>query len=102
MKFLKNHFQIIGLTLLIAALWNTPVATPLKLLVVFLHEISHGIAAILTGGKIVSMTLSAQQGGQAVTLGGNGFVILSAGYIGSLLLGILLFFVALKSQADRL
>lgn len=102
MEFLKNHYQIIGLTALIAVLWNTPVTLPLKLLVVFLHEISHGIAAIATGGKIVSMTLSAQQGGQALTLGGNGFAILSAGYIGSLLLGIILFFVALKSQTDRL
>ena len=101
MQYLKNHYQLIGLTGLIGLLWNTPVALPLKLLVVFLHELSHGAAAILTGGKIISISVSSQQGGQALTLGGNGFAILSAGYIGSLVLGVMLFFFALRSDADR-
>ena len=101
MRYLKSHSQLIGLTILIGVLWNTPAALPLKLLIVFFHELSHGAAAVLTGGKILSISLSIQQGGQALTLGGNGFLILSAGYIGSLLLGVILFFFALRSRADR-
>lgn len=101
MRAIKGHWQLIALTVLVFALWTTPVITPLKILIVFLHEVSHGLAALLTGGKIESISLSPQQGGLTVTRGGNLFVIMSAGYIGSLLIGVLVFLIALKSKADR-
>ena len=74
---------------------------PLKILVVFLHEMSHALAALLTGGSVEQISISAQQGGFAVTRGGNLFAILSAGYLGSLILGAALLMVALRSKADR-
>lgn len=89
------------LTALVFALWQTPVVLPLKLLVVFFHELSHGLAALSTGGQIESLTLTADQGGLAVTRGGSAIAILSAGYLGSLLIGLLIFAVALRSKADR-
>ncbi len=67
--------------------WNTPVVYPLQVFVVFLHEISHGIAAIATGGSIQRITLSPRLGGACYCPGGNAFVTLSAGYLGSLLWG---------------
>ncbi len=67
--------------------WNTPVVYPLQVFVVFLHEISHGIAAIATGGSIQQITLSPRLGGACYCPGGNAFVTLSAGYLGSLLWG---------------
>ena len=33
-------------------LWDTPLIYPLKIFVVLLHEISHGIVALATGGSI--------------------------------------------------
>jgi hypothetical protein len=70
-------------------LWNTFVAYPFRVFVVFLHEISHGLTAILTGGELVSIGLSPNEGGVAVTRGGSRFLILTAGYLGSLLFGAL-------------
>jgi hypothetical protein len=54
---------------------------------VFLHEISHGLAAVLTGGSIESIGLSFDEGGVCRTRGGSPFVILNAGYLGSLAWG---------------
>jgi len=65
-------------------LWNTPVVYPLKIFVVLLHEVSHGIAAVATGGSIQKIVLDPYQGGATYTVGGNAFVTLSAGYLGSL------------------
>jgi hypothetical protein len=48
---------------LVAGLWGTFIVTPLKIFVVLLHEISHGAAAILTGGGVIKLEISAQQGG---------------------------------------
>lgn len=101
MAFLRGHWQLLLLTALVVALWPTPVLFPLKLLVVFLHELSHGLAAVLTGGRIVGMELSAMQGGHAITQGGSRFLILTAGYLGSLLFGVVLFLAALRGAADR-
>ena len=84
---------VAGLSAFIVALWllwTTPVVYPLKIFVVLLHEISHGLAAIVTGGTVDRILLDTQQGGATWTRGGNAFLILSAGYLGSLLWGLLL------------
>jgi hypothetical protein len=101
MIYLKSHWQLLALTALIFALWQTPVVVPLKILVVFLHELSHALAAWFTGGSVEQISLSPQQGGFAITRGGNLFAILSAGYLGSLGLGAVLLLVALRSEADH-
>lgn len=80
-------------------LWNTLIVTPLKLFVVFLHEISHGLAAIATGGRIERILITADQGGVCVCGGGDAFLTLSAGYLGSLLWGVAL--VLLASRLER-
>jgi len=100
--WLRGHWQLFALTALVVALWGTPVVVPLKILVVFFHELAHGLAAILTGGKIVSITLSTDQGGVTTTIGGSRFLILSAGYVGSLLFGVAMLLAGLKSRADKL
>ena len=82
-------------------LWNTVVAYPLKIFVVFLHEISHGIAAILTGGRIIEIQVVAQQGGHAITAGGSRFWTLSAGYLGSMVWGGVILVLASRTRLDR-
>jgi hypothetical protein len=72
------YFSVIWL------LWYSPVIYPLQIFVVLLHEISHGIVAIATGGSIDRIVLDARQGGACYCPGGNAFLTLSAGYLGSL------------------
>lgn len=67
--------------------WDSYIVYPVKLFVVLLHEISHGVAAIATGGSIVGMEISANLGGVCHILGENPFVVMSAGYLGSMCWG---------------
>jgi hypothetical protein len=68
-------------------LWDTPVVYPLKIFVVLLHEVSHALAAVVTGGALERIVLDPNQGGATYTLGGSRFITLSAGYLGSLAWG---------------
>ncbi|MEJ2541441.1 MAG: M50 family metallopeptidase [Gemmatimonadota bacterium] len=71
-------------------LWYTPVVYPLKIFVVLLHEVSHAVALVLTGGEVASITLNPLQGGATYGRGGIPLITLSAGYLGSLGFGALL------------
>ncbi len=74
--------------------WNTGVIYPVKLLVVILHEMSHALVAIFTGGSVTAMDVSTNLAGGVTSEGGNEFLIASAGYLGSLVFGILIFISA--------
>lgn len=76
--------------------WDSSFIYPVKIFVVFLHEVSHGIAAVLTGGFIQKIVLEPAQGGACYCPGGSAFLTLTAGYLGSLLWGCLLVIVGLK------
>jgi len=99
--FISGHWQLIAMTAIVFALWQYSIVIPLKIFVVFLHEFSHALATWLTGGKVLELSVSAQQGGFVTSQGGNGFIIASSGYLGSLLLGSFLFILALRSKLDR-
>ena len=91
-----------GFGLYFAALWYfwyTPVVYPLKIFVVLLHEASHALALVATGGTVDRITLDAGPGGATWGYGGIRFVTLSAGFLGSLALGALL---VLGAQSRRL
>lgn len=101
MQKLKDHWQLALLLIAIFALWPTPAATPLKILVVFFHELAHAIATVLTGGEVIRLSVSADQGGMVLSRGGSRFLILTAGYLGSLLIGLALLLLALRTKLDR-
>jgi hypothetical protein len=77
-------------------LWGTTFVYPLKLFVVLLHEISHGLAAVATGGQIRAITITPAEGGACLCGGGSAFLSLSAGYLGSLLWGGLMIWGAVR------
>jgi len=86
-----------GYALFFVALWlllNTPVVYPLKIFVVLLHEVSHAAVALATGGTIERIVLDPRQGGACYCPGGSAFLTLSAGYLGSLAWGGLMFSAA--------
>ena len=74
---------------------------PLKILVVFLHELSHAVATLLTGGEVLDFHIASNQSGHVLARGGNRFLVLTAGYLGSLLIGTVLLIAALRTDADR-
>ena len=85
----------------IVLLWNTRAVFPLKILVVFFHELSHAMAAWATGGHVAEIQLEAAQGGVCRVAGGNAFVILTAGYLGSLVWGGIILTLAARTRADK-
>ncbi|MFD1157028.1 M50 family metallopeptidase [Roseovarius aestuarii] len=101
LKAARGHWQLGVLTALIAVFWFTPMVTPLKILVVFMHEISHVAAALLTGGSVESLTINPHQGGMVISRGGSRFLTLNAGYTGSLLFGVALVLLAVRTHWDR-
>ncbi len=100
MNFKRKKNRILELIILIAIslaailLWDTIVVYPVKLLVVLLHEISHGLAAILSGGEAISLEIGADLGGECIISEGNPFLIASSGYLGSFFAGAVLFYSA--------
>lgn len=77
-------------------LWNTWAAYPLKLMVVFFHELSQALMGVATGGRIAEINITADIQGACVIDGGHKLSILLAGYWGSLAWGIALYVLALK------
>lgn len=84
-------------SIIIFLLWNTPYLFPIKSLVVLFHEISHGMAAFFTGGRIEKILLTYSLGGSCIIEGGNPLIISSAGYLGSLLFGLIIY----KYSSDK-
>jgi hypothetical protein len=97
-----NFVGLLGVMLaLLFFFWETPFVYPIKIFVVLLHEISHGIAAVLTGGSIVKILITPDQGGLCYTAGGWRFLVLSAGYLGSMLWGGLILLAAGRTNWDK-
>jgi len=74
------------------------VSIPLNWLESYFHEISHGLAALLTGGEIMRIQLFANGAGLCTTRGGLNFIISFFGYAGATLWGWLLFKLANSHQ----
>jgi len=74
--------------------WNSIIIYPIKFSVILFHEISHGIFSIITGGKIVEIQIYSNLSGVCISTGGVSFLIASAGYLGSLVFGSILFLAA--------
>lgn len=57
----------------------------------FFHEISHGLSALLTGGRIHTINLHFNGSGLCTTSGGIHFIVTFAGYAGSAIWGMLIY-----------
>jgi len=96
--------RLLGLAAALVALWflwNTAVVYPIRILVTFLHESSHGLAAALTGGSIAKITVAANGSGLCFTRGGWRWVVLSAGYLGSMFWGSVILILACRTRWDK-
>ena len=60
---------------------------PFSWMQTYFHEISHGIAAMLTGGSVVSIELHLLGSGLCTTVGGSRFIVAFSGYFGAAIWG---------------
>jgi len=82
----KHHFFILLITAILIK--QLPlVSIPFNWLESYFHEISHGIAAIMTGGKILRIQLFTNGAGLCTTQGGIALVVSFFGYAGATLWG---------------
>jgi hypothetical protein len=72
---------------------------PVTLLVTFLHEFGHALGALFTGGSVEGLQINPDGSGYTITRGGSQAVVLMGGYLGSAILGNLLFYIgAVKTR----
>jgi len=69
---------------------------PVTLLVTFLHEFGHALGSLLTGGAVEGLQINPDGSGYTVTRGGSQAIILMGGYLGSAVLGNLLFYIGAR------
>ncbi|MCX7797267.1 MAG: M50 family metallopeptidase [Melioribacter sp.] len=94
----KELFITTSIIFLCLLIWDTKLLFPLKLLVTLLHEISHAIACILTGGRVLEIDINSELGGKCLSEDGNTFIISIAGYFGSFLFGVSIFYSSYKTN----
>jgi len=82
--------------------WSSIALFPLRILVTLFHEFGHGLAAFLTGGEIVAITIDRFGGGVCTTRGGWRWVVLPAGYIGSMVAGCVILLLAGRTRHDKI
>ena len=119
---------VIGTTALVTLfLWNSVLLAPFKLIAVFLHEFSHALATWVTCGRVVAIQVSValylvcamsamcyecvcapvyaqineNYGGMIRTDGGVRWLILSAGYTGSVVWGCFFMLMSWTKGATR-
>ncbi|KAI0203489.1 peptidase M50B-like-domain-containing protein [Astrocystis sublimbata] len=97
---------IAAYVVVIAILWNLPYVRwslwPFKMLVIAFHEFGHAFAAILTGGRVKSISLDPHEGGVTHMVGGKSAITLPAGYLGSSLIGAILIFTGFNIVASKI
>lgn len=93
----KYHFWFF---LLVAALIREIpiISIPFNWLESYFHEISHGIAALATGGNIVRIQLFTNGAGLCTTQGGSAFMISFFGYAGAIIWGGIIYNIAGQHQ----
>jgi hypothetical protein len=90
----RELLGLIGLGLALLLLWRVPglswIAWPFRLFGTFVHELSHGLAALATGGQFQRFVVNPDLSGLAWSAGGVRWIVASAGYVGSAVFGALL------------
>lgn len=91
------HFRVFAILLVYGVLkfmggsLGTLLLYPVTMLVTFLHEFGHALGAILTGGSVEGLQVNPDGSGYTTTRGGSPGIVLMGGYLGSAILGNILF-----------
>ena len=95
---------LLGATIATIVLWFIPYAEylvyPIRLFVTFIHESSHALVAVVTGGSVQSLTIASDGSGVVYSAGSSllgSLLTSSAGYLGTMVFGILMLWLMRKS-----
>jgi hypothetical protein len=93
-----------GLTTLLLAIvpWLGLIHFPFRLLITMVHELGHGLAAVITGGKFIRFVISPNGAGLAYTAGGWRLVVIPAGYLAAALFGAVLIMLGRNHRWSRI
>jgi hypothetical protein len=90
-------------TVITVALWFVPfgsyIVYPIRLFVTFIHESSHALIAVLTGGAVQSLTIASDGSGLTYSAPSGligALLTSSAGYIGTTVAGVLMLYLIRK------
>lgn len=101
----RELFVVLGLALFLVIFGRLPVLEtlfyPFRLFGTFVHEIGHGLAAILTGGQFQRFAVNPNLSGSALSVGGIAPLVASAGYVGSAIFGGLLAILSARGVPAR-
>ncbi len=95
---------LVGLGLaavVVVTLWWTPLLFPFRIMTTTVHEMSHAITVILTGGTVASFDVNVNGSGVVSFSGGIALLIFSAGYLGSTLFGGVMLLIAKNEKGRR-
>ena len=82
--------SVLALVAVFLYFWETPPSWCIRQSAVFVHEINHASAAVLTGGRVINVLITRDEGGACETEGGIEIAINAAGYLGVAILGMIL------------
>jgi hypothetical protein len=95
-------------TVITLILWFLPYAEylvyPIRLFVTFIHEASHALVALVTGGAVQSLSIRPDTSGVVYSAPSGmigGLLTSSAGYLGTTAFGVLLLFLIRKSISPQ-
>ena len=74
---------------------------PFQLFATLVHELSHGLMALFTGGRFIKFTIAPDSSGLATTAGGWRLLVVPAGYLGAALFGGLLLILTNRSLGTQ-
>ncbi len=100
----KKILTLVIMTIVALVLWFTPVLYPFKILVVFIHEICHALAAIITAwdlNAVDRIIIHTNESGMAQIRDGIFFITASAGYVGTSIVGGLLLYTSTDPSKSR-
>jgi hypothetical protein len=103
----QETLTLIGLASLVSVLiavvpWLNWLNYPFRLLLTIVHELGHGLAALLTGGSFARFVIFPNGAGLAYTAGGWRLVIIPAGYLGLTLFGAGLILLGRSHRSSRI
>ncbi|MCB1057608.1 MAG: M50 family metallopeptidase [Acidobacteria bacterium] len=81
--------------------WLRLVGFPFRMLATLVHELGHGLAALLTGGEFLRFVIRGDGSGVALTAGGWRAVVIPAGYLGVALFASALVLLGARPRAAR-
>ncbi len=101
----REVLVVLALGIVSVILWRLPMFGllfyPFRLFNTFVHELSHGLAAIATGGAFRRFVVNPDLTGTAWSAGGMQWIVTSAGYLGSAVFGGLLTILSSRNFSTR-